>query len=206
MTRFRRAAALTLAFFLVAGGAAIAGSRWGTYEGYSKVQVNANDQQISSAVPAIMMNGTTMLPLRETASALNSFIKWDDGNQTANIYRPNVNIIVSRKLEQNKTTEITGVSEPFYKVVRDSRNRFPFGVFVQLDSLKTTVNGFRISVLDPSGTELAKTESSNTIYDYLWTSAEFFIKFSEAGNYTVRFALDVDGEFVTVGEKVIVSE
>jgi hypothetical protein len=203
MTRFRRVAALTLAFFMVAGGAAIAGSRWGSYEGYSKVQVNANGSTINSAVPAIMMNGATMLPLRETASALNSFIKWDDGSQTANIYRPNVNMIVSQELDEKKGT-VTSISKPFFKVGLGYNIRF--FVFVQMDSLKTTVDGFKISVLDPSGNELDSRVSSESIYDYLWSNAAFNIKFSEAGNYTVRFALKVDGDFVTVGEKQIVSE
>ncbi|RAV05449.1 stalk domain-containing protein [Paenibacillus sp. YN15] len=204
MARFRRVAALTLAFFLVAGGAAIAGSRWGSYEGYSKVQVNANGTTINSAVPAIMMNGATMLPLRETATALNSFIKWDDGNQTANIYRPNVNMVVSQELDVDKKGAVTGVPKPFFKA--PSGYNISFFVFVQMDSLKTTVDGFKISVLDPSGNELDKRVSSESIYDYLWSNAAFNIKFSEAGNYTVRFALKVDGEFVTVGEKLIVSE
>jgi hypothetical protein len=203
--KFRRVTILTLAFFMVAGGAAFAGSRWGTYEGYSKVQVNVNDTGISSGkVPAFVINGSTMIPLRESGEALHSIIKWDSTNQTANIYKPNVNMIVAQDLGFKKNT-VDSVSKPFFKATKGSNTAFK--VFVQVDSLLIGVDGFKLSVIDPYGSEVDYREEPTPVYqDYLWYTSYFDVKFSEGGNYTLRFAFNVDGSYVTVGEKLIVSE
>lgn len=203
--KIRRVAILTLAFFMVAGGAAIAGSRWGTYEGYSKVQVNVNNESLSSGkVPAFVINGSTMLPLRESAEALNAIIKWDSTNQTADIYKPNVNMIVAQDLGFKKNT-VDSVSKPFLQATQGTST--PFRVFVQVDSLLTPVEGFKLSVIDPNGVSVDSREESTAVtQDYLWYTSYFDVNFSSYGNYTVRFEFMVDGAYVTVGEKLIVSE
>lgn len=202
--KIRRVAVLALAFFLVAGGAAVAGSRWGTYEGYSKVQVNVNDHSLSSSVPAFVINGSTMLPLRETAAALDAITKWDSSNQTANIYKPNVNMIVAQDLGFKKNT-VDSVSKPFFKATQGSNTAF--SVFVQVDSLLSSVDGFKLSVIDPYGNTVDYKESDTPIYqDYLWYTSYFDVNFSQSGDYTVELAFKVDGDYVTVGKKLIVSE
>lgn len=208
MMKIRRVAVLTLAFFMVAGTAAFAGSRWGTYEGFSKVQVNVNDKLLASGnVPAFVINGTTMLPLRETAKTLNAVIKWDSANQTANLYKPNVNIIVAQDKLGFKKETVNKITTPFFKATWGEY--LPFSVFVQVDSLLIPAEGFKISIIDPNGSVAAedtRAESTPVNQDYLWCTSFFDMRFSEKGNYIVRFEFKIDGEYVTVGEKLIVSE
>lgn len=205
--KIKRVALLSLALFMVAGTAAYAGSRWGTYEGYSKVQVKINDNTMSTGnAPAFVIKGSTMLPLRETAESLNAIVKWDGANQTADIYKPNVNIMVAQDLGFKRST-VDSVSKPFFKVAQGSSNSF--SVFVQVDSLETSVDGFKTTILDPQGnvvSEDTRSESTPVTQNYLWYTSLFDVKFSESGSYTVRFSFKVNGDFVTVGEKTIVSE
>lgn len=206
--KIKRVALLSLALFMVAGTAAYAGSRWGTYEGYSKVQVKINDNTMSTGnAPAFVIKGSTMLPLRETAESLNAIVKWDGANQTADIYKPNVNIMVAQDLGFNRKGILDSISKPFFKVALGSSNAF--SVFVQVDSLDTSVDGFKISIIDPNDSVVAEdthSESTPVTQDYLWYTSPFNVKFSESGSYTVRFSFKVNGDFVTVGEKTIVSE
>lgn len=206
MMKMKRVALLSLALFMVAGTAALAGSRWGTYEGYSKVQVNVNDQTMASGnVPAFVINGSTMLPLRETASSLNAIIKWDSSNQTANIYKPNVNMIVAQDLGFKKST-VDSVSRPFFKATKGTTTSF--SVFIQVDSLLTAVDGFKLTLVDPAGNMVDSWEKAEAVnQDYLWCTWRFEnINFAQSGNYSVQFAFKTDGGYTTVGEKLIVSE
>lgn len=196
----KRWAVLTLVLCLVTGGAAVADSRWGNYEGYSKVRVNVNGDTMSmDGVPAFNVNGSTVLPLRQVAEAFNAIVKWDSGTQTANIYKPNVDMFVAQE------ASTSNIKKPFGKV--DQNTTRSFDVFVQVDNLLTGVDGFKLSILDPYGSEVdSSVNSIDGSQDNFWFIAPFKVKFSESGNYTVRFAFDVDGKYVTVSEKLIVSE
>lgn len=196
----KRWAVLTLVLCFVAGGAAVADSRWGNYEGYSKVRVTVNGDTLSmDGVPAFNVNGSTVLPLRQVAEAFHAIVKWDSGSQTANIYKPNVNMFVAQE------ASTSNVKKPFGKV--DQGITRSFDVFVQVDQLLTGVDGFKLSILDPYGNEVAGSEESiDATQDNFWFITPFKVKFSESGEYTVRFAFDVDGKYVTVAEKLIVSE
>ncbi|MDF2926870.1 MAG: hypothetical protein K0R57_5784 [Paenibacillaceae bacterium] len=201
----KRVVILTLAFLVVAGGAAVASSRWGSYEGFSKVQVNVNNEALPAGeVPAFVINGKTVLPLRETTDALHAIIKWDNENQTTNIYKPNVNMIVAEGLGSKKNT-VDNVERPFFKATLGKNIQVK--IFVQVDNLLTSADGFRLSIIDPYGTTVDSMDGTMPAnQDYLWVTSAFDVKFSAAGNYVVRFAFLVDGEYKTVGEKLIVSE
>ncbi|WP_438446673.1 stalk domain-containing protein [Gorillibacterium sp. sgz5001074] len=196
----KRWGVLTLVLCLVAGGAAVADSRWGNFEGYSKVRVNVNGSTMSTdGVPAFMVKGSTVLPLRQVADAFHAIVKWDEGSQTANIFKPNVNMFVAQEASSSN------IKKPFGKVDKGSSRSFD--VFVQVDNLLTGASGFKLSVLDPYGSEVASSDNTmDGAQDNFWFIAPFKVKFSEGGNYTVRFAFDVDGSYVTVAEKLIVSE
>lgn len=201
---YKRLGALTLMLCLVAGGVATADSRWGSYAGYPKVRINMNGTTVSgSGVPAFSIDGSTVLPLRQVANQLHTIVKWDSSNETVNMYKPNVNIMVATKVDQGKT--VNGVKSPFLKV--DQGSTKSFDVFVQVDNLLTSVDGFKLSIVDPNGNEVDSSESSmdssEVNFWYVWP---FKVNFSERGNYTVRFAFEVDGTSYTVGEKLIVSE
>jgi len=200
--KVRRLVFLTLALSLVAAGAVMGESMWGNYAGYSKAKVYVNDTELSNSgsVPAFVINGSTVLPLRQVAEAMNSIVKWDSSNQTANIYKPNVALFVAEKV-----TSSNEVKKPFGKVTAGIRR--PFDVFAQVDNLKVNATGVRISIVDPYGSEVDRiTEGLSSPGSNFWFTTHFEIKFSETGNYKVRFAVEVDGTYHTVEEKLIVSE
>lgn len=63
------------------------------YNGYDIVKVNINNKELNLDVPAIVMNGRTLLPIRKVAEAVNGIVTWDGANRTASILKPQVNII-----------------------------------------------------------------------------------------------------------------
>lgn len=202
--KYKRLALLTLALCMVAGGAAIADSRWGSYAGYSKVRINVNGSTLDpDGVPAFVIDGSTVLPLRQVADSFNAIVKWDSANQTADIYKPNVNMFVAQEVSGK---DYSTIKKPFGKV--GSGSTMTFDVFVQVDNLLTDVSGFQISILDPFGNVVdSQTQSISGSPDNFWFATPFSkVKFSETGNYTVRFAFEVNGGYTTVSEKLIVSE
>lgn len=63
------------------------------YNGYDIVKVNVNNTELSLDVPAIVMDGRTLLPIRKVAEAVNGIVTWDGSTKTASILKPHVNII-----------------------------------------------------------------------------------------------------------------
>ncbi|MDP4181806.1 MAG: stalk domain-containing protein [Bacillota bacterium] len=63
------------------------------YKGYDIVKVNINDHVLNTDVPAIIMDGRTLLPLRKVAEAVNGIVSWDGATKTASITKPQINIM-----------------------------------------------------------------------------------------------------------------
>ncbi len=63
------------------------------YKGFDTVTVKVNDNTLNPDVPAIIMDGRTLLPLRKVAEAMNSIIEWDASTKTASVVKPQVNIM-----------------------------------------------------------------------------------------------------------------
>ena len=98
----KRSIILCVAFMLLCTATVFADSMWGTYNGYEKVKVFVNDTELAeNDVPAIVMNGSTLLPLRQTANSLNAIVKWDNDRKTANIYKPNVHMFIAEEVGKN---------------------------------------------------------------------------------------------------------
>ena len=84
MRRFRRVLAVMLAVLLISGGAAVwAGPE--LYEGYQVVRVVVNGKSVESPVPAIVFNGSTLIPLRAVSEAMGAKIDWDGATWTASL-------------------------------------------------------------------------------------------------------------------------
>lgn len=202
--RFKRPLVLTLAFSLLAAGGVFADSIWGSYEGFAKAKLIVNDTEVKipdGTAPSFVINGTTMVPLRQAADALHAIVKWDDTNKTVNIYKPNVSMFVAKEV----ATKDYSVKQPFGKVTAGETMNFV--VFAQVDNLKTSVTGLRITVEDPSGNEVdSKKESLAQPGDSFWYTWLFKVKFADKGNYKVKFELEQDGRYTTVEEKLITSE
>lgn len=200
--RMKRIALFAVLIFTLGTVTAFGESLWGSYEGYSKARVTVNDVVLEEAdVPAIILNGRTMLPLRQVSESLQATVKWDQSTFTANIYKPNVHMFISLDVDKDYS-----IKKPFGKVARgETRN---FVVSTQVDQLKADARGFRINVVAPNG-EMAHDpvivdlESSTDSFWYTWP---FKVHFSQRGDYKVQFSLLVDGEYTVVSEKIIVSE
>jgi hypothetical protein len=81
---------------LVAGGAALATGSLGTYLGYPEASVTVGGVPVTGDVPAIIVNGRTLVPLRFVAQALGATVTWDTGSATAQV-QPNLIELVTAK-------------------------------------------------------------------------------------------------------------
>jgi hypothetical protein len=175
------------------------------YQGYLKANLEVNDNPISEGrVPPFVIDGSTVVPLRKAAEALNALVAWDNDTKTAKLYRPNVNMFFSEEVSGKDYT----IKKPFSRV--DSGKTLSFVVFVQADSIKTTVDGFRISVIAPNGSIVNNLDDS-TVYrsisdDSFWYTLPLKLRFSQTGTYTVSFSFLYNGDYQVVAEKTIKSE
>jgi hypothetical protein len=71
--------------FLMFGNVAGASSINGDYKGNPVVNVVVNGKAVVSDVPAITIDGTTLIPLRAASEALGANVSWDGATYTANI-------------------------------------------------------------------------------------------------------------------------
>lgn len=89
----RRANVWLLALVLVAVAGSVgfaAGSApWGQYQGYSIVKVIVDGREVSSDVPAVIIDGRTMVPLRLVAESMGRKIEWDQDQFAAKVTNVN---------------------------------------------------------------------------------------------------------------------
>jgi hypothetical protein len=212
----KRLIILTLVFSMVFGATVYADSLWGTYNGFPKAKVFVNDSEVTfkeGEVPAIVIDGSTVLPIRKVAEKLQAIVEWDKDTMTANIYKPNVHMFVSEDVKIDKNKQVSVIKSPFSVV--EIGKTVQFVVVVQVDGLKAEVTGFKISIIKPDGGEYdsqiklaegtAPTNLLPSIFGY--TSLPFDLKFSQKGTYLVRFSfLDKDNNNTVISQKSIVSE
>lgn len=74
----------TLVLSLLLSGTVFASVN-GTFKGYSIINVKVNDKYINSDVPAISLEGRTMVPLRFVSESLGANVEWDAKTFTASI-------------------------------------------------------------------------------------------------------------------------
>ena len=82
MNRFRSVLLAVLTLFLLST-LAFAATRWGTYSGLPVARVMLNGQVLSFDVPAVILDGRTLVPLRFVSEALGAQVAWDEANATA---------------------------------------------------------------------------------------------------------------------------
>jgi hypothetical protein len=206
--KVQRAFTLMTVFFALSTATVTASSLWGDYEGYSKARVIINNEVkefTSSEVPGFIVNGATVLPLRTLADSLQALVKWDDSNKTVSVFKPNVHLIVAYDVDRKKFD----VTTPF-GTVRHGKT-ISFDVFPQVENLKTPITSMKISILSPSGQEVAtRTASNGTIQQQSFWFVERFEKltFSEQGIYSVKLYMQLEsgGDYQVVSEKQILSQ
>jgi hypothetical protein len=211
----KRLIILTLVLSMVFGATVYADSLWGTYETFQKAKVLVNDSEVTfkdGEVPAFVINGSTVLPIRKIAEKLQAIVNWDSTTMTANIYKPNVHMFVSEDVKVDKNKQVSVIKAPFSVV--ETGKTVDFVVVLQVDGLKADTTGFKISIVKPDGDEYdsksypADSSSSNklpSIFGY--TSLPFNVKFSQKGTYLVKFSFKgTDDKYTVVSQKSIVSE
>jgi hypothetical protein len=212
----KRLIILTLVFSMVFGATVYADSLWGTYNGFPKAKVFVNDSEVTfkeGEVPAIVIDGSTVLPIRKVAEKLQAIVEWDKETMTANIYKPNVHMFVSEDVKVDKNNKQVAVIKSPFSVVETGKT-VQFVVVVQVDGLKADATGFKISIIKPNGDEYESKEvdADNSPTGLLpsifgYTSLPFDLKFSQKGTYLVRFSFkDKDDNYTVISQKSIVSE
>lgn len=198
---------MTVAFCML--GAATAYAADTLYKGYqtASIQLNGNDiDQSTWDVPSFEIDGHAVLPVRQLEAMMHVIVNWDSSTHTTNIYKPNVNIMLGENITQDLSLQ-----HIFAKV--SSGKTYSFFAIAQVDNLKTPVTAVRISLLDPSGNVVeknTKTYSDNPQFqkDAFQIIHQFKASFDSTGNYVVKMEMQTsdNSNFITVGEKVIISE
>jgi hypothetical protein len=205
--KVQRLFTLMVAFLTLSTATVAASSIWGDYEGYSKarVMVNGTERYFSSSdVPGFIINGKTVLPLRDLAESLQTMVKWNDPDKTALLYRPNVHLSVVRDIGKDYS-----MKEPFGVVTQGKT--IDFVVFAQVDNLQTGISSIRITIESPSGNNVV-TPHEKGMYgqkDSFWYPVRFTdVSFNEHGKYKVKFAMkpDESSDYTVVSEKEIYAE
>jgi hypothetical protein len=76
---------LVVVLFMLFAGVATGSSINGDYKGNPIVNVKVNGKMVSSEVPAIIYDGSTLIPLRAATEALGATVSWDQTTYTASI-------------------------------------------------------------------------------------------------------------------------
>lgn len=201
----KRIVLMIFVFTMMFGASVYADSLWGSYEGYQKVKVRVNGSDLKfgeADVPAFSINGRTVLPLRQTADAMQAMLKWNEKEKTAELYKPNVHMFFAKELGKTDYSLI----KPFSKV--DHGNTVSFVAFIQIDNLKISPKSFKLTIIDPKGKEVGEPvvvpmEDAKETFWFTWL---YKVNFDQTGDYTVKFAFENNGDYAVVSEKVIVSE
>lgn len=207
----RKIMALVLVILVFSAASATAGTLWGTYSGYAKINVAVNGEEKvfkNGEVPAISFEGTTMMPVRAMAQSFGVLTKWDEANQTVNFYKPNVNLTIVEDITIDKKNDLYKFGYPFGKVKKNSK--LDFSVLVAVDNLKTEISSLMLSIHSPSGEVVASNEEPFDAYlESFWLPMRMKnVSFDEEGSYSVKLSLKLtdSSSYVAVAEAPIISE
>ena len=79
----RAVVTLVVAVILIVAGTALAAGIYGTYKGFNIVKVKVDGREVRGDVPAVNLDGRTMVPLRFVSEALGATANWDQASYTA---------------------------------------------------------------------------------------------------------------------------
>jgi hypothetical protein len=195
--KFKRILLLILVFIIFGAATAFANDSFEWYKGKS-VKVVVNGKELSS--PGLLIDGKTMLPLREIANTLQAIVNWNDNTQTVKIHKPNVHLSLVQMGRNNSFT-------PFGQVIH--KTKYDFHIFTQVDSITTKVHSFKITIVDPKGETLYTYEDVlKEQKENIWIGTDKInLEFKELGKYTVKVFMKVDQaeDYSLVSEKTFPS-
>jgi hypothetical protein len=188
----RKILMLTMVLTLVCGSAVFADSISQT------LRVIINKKEIDD--PGMLVDNKAYMAVSKFAGAMQALVSWDPDSKKVTINKPNVHMLTMKD------------SVPFQSVPRD---QYKFFVYAQIDSLKTDITAFKITISDPYDNETLIEERDSSDKDFPSHMDAFGIKtkeisydFKSAGPYVVRFLMKQDGNpaMQVVSEKVITAK
>jgi hypothetical protein len=198
----KRVGVIVLICFMLGTAYAYADNQ-GLFKGFQKVKVMVNSKELSNlSVPGFVIDGKTVLPLRDLADAVNAVVLWDANTQTVNLIRPNAHLLIADSVGKDTVKKVFG------KVAK-GKKEVDFSVFVQVDGLSEPVSKLKLTVEDPSGTVIDSYEQKLVGVDGdFWLVRPFEVRFTQSGKYTVNLFVQMEKseEFAKISSKSIVSE
>ncbi|NBI29029.1 stalk domain-containing protein [Chengkuizengella marina] len=197
--KFKRTFLLIIGLSVLGAATVAADSKIKQYSG-KEISVEVNGQLLSK--PALNIEGTTMLPLRDIANKLHAMVEYDKDTDTVSIYKPNVQVSLLTRLKD-------GSLGTFGTVPKNDENEF--FIFTQIDTLLKDIDSLKYEIVDPFGTIVHKytepdlTEQNENMWLYT-PNIKFTAKIT--GEYTVNvyMKLSANNEFSLVGQKVFTAE
>jgi len=182
----------------------LAGSGVAWADAVVRVHLNGTTLEFDGADARLTPDGV-MVPLRRISEALGALVVWDGDNTTANLYKPNVHLLVAEDVSREGDGYV--IRRPFGRI--ESGLQKKFSVLVQVDNLKTNLESFRVRVVDPKGETVGDSRdlSAAGVKDNFWVRSDFQISFNRKGEYRVQFLAKLPGgSYATLSEKAIVAE
>lgn len=197
---------LVVLVFLLSSTAVFAANVNGTFAGFPIVNVNLNGEVLKPSVPGIVLQGSTLLPVRSVAESLNALVSWDQTTMTAKIIKPEVTMCFVSDVTENAdgTWDLIGPYE--YSEVGIQGE---FIIFYEFGSVEPNEYEYRIVAKDPSGDILNSSISETFEVDKYgvrgYTTVDDLV-FKSPGNYKFDFQIKFNGEFKTVESKTLLVE
>jgi len=196
-----------LAVTLFSTGFVFAASINGTFQGFPIINVNLNGQPIKSDVPAVSLSSRTMLPVRAIAEATNSVVVWDQSTMTANIIKPEINMVLCGEvgIESDQSWTVKSFGLGFDSIGKDKY----INVAVSIGPMNRQLYTYRIIMRDPSGNVLKSSDTQDYAIDQKGILTNLVIEgltYQVPGIYKVQFQIKFSGEFQTVGETSLIVE
>lgn len=200
----KRKIAIVLVIALLSTGLVYAASVNGTFAGLPIVNVKVNGETLKTEVPGVVLQGKTLLPARAIAESLDSAVSWDQATMTASITKPVVNMMFINEVEENQEDSWDLLSP--YGVAPIGYNTII--VFYDIGPMSKQLYEYRIAVVDPDGETVALESDSFEIDSYGMSGFLIFdsVNFSKPGNYVFKFQMRLNGEYQTIGRKILVLE
>ncbi len=208
----RKKLIILVVLFLVLGIATVYGTSaiHGYYKGNEIVKVKLDGKELDTSVPAIMMEGNTMVPLRAVGENLDVIVGWNGPERTVELTKPKVNMLFTINPVYDSANKSYVVYSPFGKINKTQRYNFSFYVFCEIDSLPYEEVQIMVRLIDPAGRVIS--ESTKQKYNASRENSLQYINlfentnFLSLGNYEVEALISgpsTANKFVKIGGKLI---
>lgn len=185
--RLRRVVVSFLLLSLLGGGMIFADTV------VNKIKLTVNGTELNDS--AIVVDGTTYVPLRQVANLFGAFVMWD--NKQVSVNKPNIHMMAVK-------------DDTYFQGVRKG-STLTFNVLVQGDSVVTPISEIKLVIADPYGSEKEiyyETLTENVKIFKLDPYVKVTYEFKHSGDYKLRMYMkpEKSNDWIVVSEKIIVSK